>query len=180
MIQDQEYKNSNQVSILIFQIGWEQFVIDLVDVKEIIQAGQIRKLPKSLEYIDGIYNYRGEIIHIVNLKKKLQLNEYMLYRSKNSSKEEENYSNTKKYIIILKVDNTLVGFYVDRIINIDHIDVNEITELSPIFQTSVAMNYIKGVIKFNERPRIMLDLGKILIEVEEFKIQQNLSSLKEN
>jgi purine-binding chemotaxis protein CheW len=179
MIQDQEYKNINQVSILIFQIGWEEFVIDLIDVKEIIQAGQIRKLPKSLEYIDGIYNYRGEIIHIVNLKKKLHLNEYMLYRSKNSSKKEENYSNTRKYIIILKVDNNLVGFYVDRIINIDHIGVNEITELSPIFQTSVAMNYIKGVINFEERPRIMLDLGKILVEVEEFKIQQGLSSMKE-
>jgi len=180
MIQDQEYKNIDQVSILIFQIGWEQFVINLIDVKEIIQAGQIRKLPKSLEYIDGIYNYRGEIIHIVNLKKKLQLNEYMLYRSKKSSKEEEeNYSNTKKYIIILKVDNNLVGFYVDRIINIDHIGVNEITELSPIFQTSVAMNYIKGVINFKERPRIMLDLGRILVEVEEFKVQHGLSSLKE-
>ena len=177
MIQDQEYKDVNQVSILIFQIGWEQFVINLIDVKEIIQAGQIRKLPKSLEYIAGIYNYRGEIIHIVNLKKKLQLNEYMLYRSKKSSKkEEENYSNTKKYIIILKVDNNLVGFYVDRIINIDHIGVNEITELSPIFQTSVAMNYIKGVINFKERPRIMLDLGRILSEVEEFKVQQDLSS----
>ncbi|MBA7539457.1 Chemotaxis protein CheW [subsurface metagenome] len=177
MIQDQEYKDINQVSILIFQIGWEQFVIDLLDVKEIIQAGQIRKLPKSLDYIDGIYNYRGEIIHVVNLKKKLNLNEYMLYRSKNSSTEEENYSNTKKYIIILKVDNNLIGFYVDRIINIDHIDVNDIIGLSPIFQTSVAMEYIKGVINFKERPRIMLDLGKILYEVEQFKIQQDLSSL---
>jgi len=176
MIQDQEYKDINQVSILIFQIGWEQFVIDLFDVKEIIQAGQIRKLPKSLDYIDGIYNYRGEIIHVVNLKKKLNLNEYMLYRSKNSSTGEEDYS-TKRYIIILKVDNTLIGFYVDRIINIDHIDVNKIVELSPIFQTSVAMEYIKGVINFKERPRIMLDLSKILNEVEKFKIQQDMSSL---
>ena len=176
MIQDQEYKDINQVSILIFQIGWEQFVIDLFDVKEIIQAGQIRKLPKSLDYIDGIYNYRGEIIHVVNLKKKLNLNEYMLYRSKNSSTGEEDYS-TKRYIIILKVDNTLIGFYVDRIINIDHLDVNQIVELSPIFQTSVAMEYIKGVINFKERPRIMLDLSKILNEVEKFKIQQDMSSL---
>ncbi|MFW9939967.1 MAG: chemotaxis protein CheW [Candidatus Thorarchaeota archaeon] len=177
MIQDQKYKDTNQVSVLIFQIGWEQFVIDLLDVKEIIQAGQIRKLPKSLDYIDGIYNYRGEIIHVVNLKKKLNLNEYMLYRSKNSSTGEETYNNIKKYIIILKVDNSLVGFYVDRIINIDHINNNAIVELSPIFQTSVAMEYIKGVINFDERPRIMLDLSKILNEVEKFKVQQDMSSL---
>jgi chemotaxis signal transduction protein len=75
------------------------------------------------------------------------------------------------------VENSLVGFYVDRIINIDHIDTNAIVELSPIFQTSVSMEYIKGVINFNERPRIMLDLSKILIEVEKFKVQQDLSSL---
>ena len=78
------------------------------------------------------------------------------------------------------MENSLVGFYVDRIINIDHVNVNEISELSPIFQTSVAMKYIKGVINFKERPRIMLDLGKILTEIEEFKIQQDISSLTKN
>ena len=176
MIQGKEFKDRNQISIIIFQIGWEQFAIDLVDVKEIIQAGQIRKLPKSLDYIDGIYNYRGEIIHVVNLKKKLNLNEYVLYRSKQSSTEEE-FNNGKRFIIILKVDNHLIGFYVDRIINIDHVDVNEIVDLSPIFQTSVAMEYIKGIINFEDRPRVILNLSKVLNEVEKFKIQQEMSSL---
>ena len=74
----------HQVSILSFQIGWEEFCIDLYQVKEIIQAGLIRKLPKSLDYIDGIYNYRGEIIHVINLKKKLNLDQYVLYHSKYS------------------------------------------------------------------------------------------------
>ena len=174
-----ENSDGNQVSIIIFQVGWEQFVIDLLDVKEIITAGQIRKLPKSLDYIDGIYNYRGEIIHVINLRKKLNLDEYIIYRSKNSSmmEEEEEITNTRKYIIIIKLDNNLIGFYVDQIINIDHIDLNEIIQLSPIFQTSVAIEYVKGVINFKERPRIMLDLGKIFNEVEIFKLQQDLSSL---
>ena len=75
------------------------------------------------------------------------------------------------------MDNNLIGFYVDRIISIDHINVNEIVELSPIFQTSVAFEFIKGIINFEERPRIMLDLRKIFSEVEKFRIQQDLSSL---
>jgi len=40
-----------------------------------VQADQIRELPEILVYIDGIYNYRGEIIRIVNLKMKLNLDE---------------------------------------------------------------------------------------------------------
>ncbi len=175
MVQKQEYEEMDQISILSFKIGWEEFVIDLFDVKEIIQAGLIRKLPKSLDFIDGIYNYRGEIIHIINLSKKLNLNRYVLY-SKNSSFEKESVT-AKKFIIILKLDNNLVGFYVDQIISIDHIDPAEIVGLSPIFQTSVAMDNIKGIVNFEGRPRVMLDLGKIFSEVEQYRIQQDLSSL---
>ena len=171
----QEYEGKNQVSILSFRVAFEEFVVDLYDVKEILQAGQIRKLPKSMHYIDGIYNYRGEIIHVVNLKKKLKLDEYVLYKSKYEH-HEENSSTSKKFIVILKVNNDLVGFYVDEIISVDHVDPSEIIGLSPIFQTSVAMEFIKGIINFEDRPRIILDLSKIFSEVE-FRIKQDLSSI---
>ena len=177
MAQRQDYdQDVEQVSILTFQIGWEQFVIDLLDVKEIIQAGQIRKLPKSLDFIDGIYNYRGEIIHIINLKKKLNLDQYILYESKYSSFDQD-VSSSKTFIIIIKVDNDLIGFYVDSIVSIDHILPKEIVGLSPIFQTSVAIDFIKGIINFKDRPRVMLDLTKIFNEIEKFRVQQDLSTL---
>ncbi|MHA1987782.1 MAG: chemotaxis protein CheW [Promethearchaeota archaeon] len=169
-------KEIDQISVLTFQIGWEEFVIDLLDVKEIIQAGQIRKLPKSIDYIDGIYNYRGEIIHVINLKKKLELDQYLLYKEEYSSFEQES-NNTKKFIIILKVDSDLIGFYVDQIISIDHILPEEIIGLSPIFQTSVAIEFINGIINFEDRPRVLLDLTKIFNEVEKFRVQKDLTSL---
>ena len=171
-----EYEELDQVSILSFQISFEEFCIDLYQVKEIIQAGLIRKLPKSLEYIDGIYNYRGEIIHVINLKKKLDLNHTILYHSRHSSFKQDSKT-TKRFIIILKIDNDLIGFYTDSILSIDHIDPTEIVGLSPIFQTSVAIEFIKGIIKFDERPRILLDLSKIFSDVDKFRIQQDLSSL---
>ncbi|KKL74712.1 hypothetical protein LCGC14_2062140 [marine sediment metagenome] len=177
MAQKRNYDDDvEQISILTFQVGWEQFVIDLLDVKEIIQAGQIRKLPKSLDFIDGIYNYRGEIIHIINLKKKLNLNVYILYEAQHSSFDQDS-SEHNQFIIILKVDNDLTGFYVDKIVSIDHILPDEIVGLSPIFQTSVAIEFIKGIINFKDRPRVMLDLTKIFNEVEKIRIQQDLSSL---
>jgi len=55
MTQELIENNGNLKSFIIFQIGWEQFAIDFLDVKEIIRAGQIRKLPKSLDFVDGIY-----------------------------------------------------------------------------------------------------------------------------
>ncbi|TFG01169.1 MAG: hypothetical protein EU541_00165 [Promethearchaeota archaeon] len=185
------YEKEN-ISIIIFNVGWEEFAIDLLDVKEIIQAGQVRKLPKSMDFIDGIYNYRGEIIHIINLRKKLNLDEYKLYRSKKelyeSKKEGETVSEeqiggsnggtAKKYIIIVNVDNKNIGFYADKIHNVSQINKSDIIDLTPIFQTSVDVNYIKGVIRFEDRPRILINLSKVLTEAEAQMIQKELDSRK--
>ena len=170
--------NDNRTSIMIFEIAWEQFAMELFEANEIIKGGQIRRLPRSLDYIEGIYNYRGEIIHIVDLKKKLKLDEYLLYKSKLSSIEKNNdYSNgSKNYIIIVNINNNNIGFLVDRIVNVAHVSDEDIVELSPIFRTSIGIEYIKAVVKFRDRPRVLLNISKLLSEVENLPIQKAISS----
>ncbi len=174
-MQEEYYTQGNKLSVILFETEGEQFAINIYDTKEIILAGQIRKLPQSYDFIDGIYNYRGEIIHIVNLSKKLNLNEY---RIQDSKKNEEKYSSEKKYIIIVSVNNVNTGFLVDRILDIANIDIDLVEGLSPIFQTSVGIEYIKGIIKFKDRPRILLDLSRILTEVEQTIIEKEQTITK--
>ena len=146
-------------------------------MKEIIQAGQIRKLPKSLDFVDGIYNYRGEIIHIINLKKKLKLDDYLLYKSRlNSIDDDDGNGSNSKHIIILNIKNTHIGFLIDRIINIADVNDKNIIALSPIFQTSVGVEYVKGIVKLEDKPRIVINLKKIAGEVEENAISKEISS----
>ncbi len=176
MTQELVENSGNLKSFIIFQIGWEQFAIDFLDVKEIIQAGQIRKLPKSLDFVDGIYNYRGEIIHIINLKKKLKLDNYLLYKSRLNSIDDDGNGSNSKHIIILNIRNTHIGFLIDRIINIADVNDKNIIALSPIFQTSVGVEYVKGIVKLEDKPRIVINLRKIAGEVEENAISKEISS----
>lgn len=222
---------SELISLIVFKVGEEEFAIDLLDVKEIIQAQQIRRLPQGFDFIEGIYNYRGEIIHIINLKKKLRLNDYVIYRKeliqekekkeklkkeknkeekkadKKNEKEEaeegseeekelieeteesieilnqnkelvgieeiiEGADSKKKFIIIVNFDETNIGFYVDDIINVSHVNYDNLDALSPIFQTSISMEYIRAIIKFKDKPRIFIDLKKVLNEEEKESIKQ--------
>ena len=179
-----------QVSLILIQFGGEEFAIDLLDVKEIIQAGQIRRLPKGLGFIEGIYNYRGDIIHIINPKKKLGIEENRLYKRKqilneyegpdpnNDSKDQygPNGHNGPKteFIIIVSLANNYIGFLVDRIINVAHLTADAIEGLSPIVQTNINIDCIKGIVKMKDRPRIWLDLKKILTESEQESIQREL------
>ena len=198
MIREDYSNDGNQLSIIIFEIGWEQFAIELLDAKEIIKSGQIRRLPKSLDFIEGIYNYRGDIIHIINLKKKLNLDSYQLYKAAKIIAEEtevsegsevseaselnrdgngngnRNNDSERDFIIIVNINEKHVGFFVDRIINVAQIPAKNVEGLSPIFQTSIGIEYIKGIVKFEDRPRILIDLSKVLSEAEQITIQKEV------
>lgn len=172
---------TEQISIIIFEVNKEQFAINLLEVKEIVQANQIRRLPKSFDFVEGIYNYRGEIIHIVNLKKKLNLNNTFLHKSKKNSSNDEadqdSLGSTTNFIIILNIIDTFIGFLVDRIINVINIDRKSLVDLSPIFQTNVGIEYVKGIIKLKDKPRILIDLSKVLNEAEHSTIKKELLSI---
>ena len=195
MIQEDFSNDGNQLSIIIFEIGWEQFAIELLDAKEIIQSGQIRRLPKSLDFIEGIYNYRGDIIHIINLKKKLNLDSYQLYKAAKIVSESAeaveaaedsegpeadelngngNNGSERDFIIIVNINDKNVGFFVDRIINVAQVPAKNVEGLSPIFQTSIGVEYIKGIVKFEDRPRILIDLSKVLSEAELLTIKKEI------
>jgi len=196
---ENEYTEKDKISIIVFEVGWEQFAIELLEVKEIIQAGQIRRLPKGFDFIEGIFNYRGDIIHVINLKKKLRLDDYNLYGfdnngsnkntsnnttseknapeknapEKNDSDIESNENSHVKFIIVANINDTNIGFYVDRVQNVVHVNVKDIIRLSPIFQTSISVvDYIKGIIKFEDKPRILINLNKILSETEQTTIKK--------
>ena len=171
-MENQYIQQENQLSVIIFQVGNEEFVINLLEVKEIIQTSQIRRLPRSFDFIEGIYNYRGNIIHIINLKKKLNLIEKSLYKRKQSNIED--MIGDKKFIIILNINKMDIGFYVDRIINISTINIEDIVGLDPIIQTNLTnVNYINGIVKFKERPRIFINLEKVLTDTEKMSIEKD-------
>ena len=164
--------DNKTVSVIIFEVDGEQFALDLITAREIVEKGQIRRLPQTYDYVEGIYNYRGDIIYVISLSKKLQLYKYRSLRIKESEEEQANESD--KYLIIVTINNVNTGFLVDRIINISHIESKSIVGLSPIFETSISMEYVKGIVKFEDRPRILLDVEKILTEAEQLKIQKEI------
>ena len=215
MYEEKFDNGNNHISVIIFQIAWEQFAIQLLDAKEIIQTGQIRRLPKAADFVEGIFNYRGDIIHVINLSKKLNLNDYIVYKDKVALKEVSEKSNdsniknnislnetggnngniikknqvvsnqsngnndsNKTFIIVVNINNRNIGFFVDRIINVIHVEAKDFIGLSPIFQTSINLKYIKGIIKFKDRPRILIDLHKILSETEQLTIQKEIITKK--
>lgn len=142
---------------VIFKLGNEMYAVDILNVGGISEYRDITKVPNAPYFIEGIINLRGEIIPIVNLKKRFQI------------PEKEADSDTR--IIINNIAGKDMGFIVDEASQVVRIDDDHI-EVAPDIIKGAEREYIHGVGKMAEGIVILLDLEKILSEEEKKKVMQ--------
>jgi purine-binding chemotaxis protein CheW len=61
------------VELCAFRVGDEEYVLDLRRIREILQPLPIVPVPRAPEYVDGVMNLRGEVIPVVDARKRLGL-----------------------------------------------------------------------------------------------------------
>ncbi|WP_130807020.1 chemotaxis protein CheW [Senegalia massiliensis] len=138
---------------VIFKLQKENYAIDISLVKTIERVTHFTRVPNSEEYITGVINLRGEVIPIINLRKKFGL--------------EDNLNIKESRIIITHSNDISVGLLVDLSSEVIDLDLNEIDN-PPNLNNDDNYDYIKGIGKKNEELYLILDLDKILdLEREE-------------
>ncbi len=153
--QEQEEIQDNQY--IMFTVGDQEFGVDIMQTREIINMTELTDMPNSPDFIKGVVNLRGEIVPIVDLQKKLMVN--------GKYQEEQ-----EGRIIVVSIDDNLVGMQVNQVEGIIRLNEAEIGDAPDITQ-GVRRNFIKGVGKLEDRLLIILDLASILTaeEVEELE-----------
>lgn len=137
---------------IVFSLTDEQFGVNVKQAKEIIPVNQFTHIPNSPDYVMGVIDLRGEIIPIIDLKKKLGLSVNNL--------ETENQK-----IIIVEINNSFIGMLVDNVNEMLRMYEDEIAK-APNITKGINKNYITGVGRMNNELLILLDLDKILSEEE--------------
>lgn len=145
---DEKKKNSaTEQRYLQFALNGESYAVFLLDVKEVIPIPEITVLPNCPSYYEGIMNLRGQIISIIDLRKKLGM------KSKESNKEEA--------VIIIEIDNVGIGVIVDSIDKVLNVVTSEIKEV-PEVSSQINAKYIEGIYQHNDILTVLLDLKSIL------------------
>lgn len=142
---------------VIFKLDEESYGVDIMNVKEIIEYKEAVKVPNALDFVEGIINLRGDIVPIVNLKKRLKTG---------------NTTFTKDTrVIVINMGDKQVGFMVDEASQVMRISEENI-EPAPELIAGIDKRYIMGVGKLEDKIVILLDLEYILTEDEKNKIDQ--------
>ena len=135
------------LQLVSFNIGSEEFGVDILKVQEINRMVEITKVPQAPHYVEGVINLRGKVIPIVDLRKRfnLELKEYD--------------KNTR--IVVVDINGNILGMVVDSVSEVLRLPANTI-EPPPEIVTGINSEYIKGVAKLEDRLLIFLDLSKVI------------------
>ena len=150
----------SELQLVVFNIGAEEFGVEIKKVQEIIRMANITEIPRAPTYVKGVINLRGRILVVISL------NVIM------GTGCREYDTNTR--IIIVNIDNTIMGFIVDSVSEVLHLSSKDIEPAPPLITSKVRSEYLGGVGKLDGRLLILLNIDKML-NAEELQHIQNIS-----
>jgi len=139
---------SDSKQFLVFRLDKEEYGVDIQKVTTIIEKDMaIARVPKTPDFIEGVINLRGEIVPVMNLRKKFNLPAV------------EDTEDTR--IIIIKLEDLAIGLIVDSVAEAIHLSEDSIETISS-FSAEVSLDYILGVGKVDGRIVTLLNLEKLI------------------
>lgn len=150
-------ESESLMQLVGFKIANELFGVDILMVQEIIRYAPITAVPNSPAFVEGVINLRGDIIPVIDLRKRLNL------FNEDSEK--------KIWIIILDIKGRVTGFIVDFVTEVLKIDEKEIEHAPDIIVSGLENQYIRGVVEIEDELLILLDFNRILLTDEIKKLK---------
>ena len=135
------------LQLVSFNIGDEEFGVDILQVQEINRMLEVTRVPNAPEHVDGVINLRGKVIPIIDLRRRFGM----------PRKEHDKHTR----IVVVELHGRVIGFVVDAVREVLRIP-RSVTEPPPSITGGVNDEYITAVGKLEDRLLILLDLEKVL------------------
>lgn len=137
---------------IVVSIGNENYGIDISYVDNIVRMQKITRVPKAQAYFKGIINLRGEIVPVMSIRRKMDL-------------EDDVFSKDTRIIILKIEDNGALGIVVDEVKEVVTLSGDQIDRVVQDSKDSTP-NFINGIGKNGETLISLLDINKIVDEKE--------------
>lgn len=146
--------NIREKELLCFQLENEEYAIELKNVKEIIRVKDITPVPNTAEFVLGITVLRGDIIPVIDLRKRISL------------PHKEFTSNTR--LIIVSFEGATAAIVVDNIPDVKRVNIESIQTAERV--GSVDIRFLSGISTSNGNFIILLKLEEILKQSDILKV----------
>lgn len=168
-IANEKSEKGKIIQLVVFHVRDEEFGVPIEEIQEIIKVNNITPIPDTPAFIKGIINVRGDIVTTIDMKVRFGIRGKKLSNS--------------RHILITKQSESLFGLMVDEVTEVLRINENEIKP-PPAMIVEIEKEYVKGIVVYEERLLIILDLSKVLSQDEFFRLSEiarkHIEELPEN
>ena len=173
MANQREHKSTwtdrdDTLQVARFHVGDEEYALDIMRIKEIINPIAVTRVPRAPAFIEGVIELRGTFMAVIDLRKRLGLAATPQGRD-------------SKYIVV-RMDDQVVALIVDRVIDVQRMarrDIRSAPEaiVQPDHHSKSDQDHenppghpgtplVAGVVKHEGRIVLILDLDAVLSPTE--------------
>ena len=153
--------------LVVFELNKESYGVNVNQVQSIIPMQEIVTVPNAPTFIEGVVNLRGAVIPVIDLRTRFNLSLAAEVNAESNGKQ----GKRKQVIVIIELDDLLVGLIVDKVTEVTRIDEENIEPPSPLL-AGVDTAYLRGIGKFEKEVEageetkegkliILLDLNRV-------------------
>lgn len=92
------------VELCAFRVGDEEYVVDLKRVREVVKPLPVRPVPRAPEAIEGVVELRGEVIPVVDVRRRFGLEAVPASR--------------KARLLVVRIDGRVQALLVDAVLEV--------------------------------------------------------------
>ena len=150
------YKTVKQAAVtdanqfIVVELGAEYYGIDISNVDNIVKMQSITRVPKSQEYFNGVINLRGEIVPVMSLRRKFNL-------------DDDEFTDKTRIIILKPEQQEPIGVIVDMVKEVVTLTEDNIEKISVDTKDDKA-KYLNGVGKNGDILISILNIANVIAD----------------
>lgn len=134
-----------------FRLDNETYGINVMQVQEVLRVTEIAPVPGSPDYVMGIINLRGNVVTVLDTRRRFGL--------------APNEMDDSTRIVVIEAEENVVGILVDSVSEVVELRRSAV-ESSPNVGNDESSKYIEGVANHDGELLILVDINKLLSDEE--------------
>lgn len=145
-----------QVQLVTFKVGGEEFGLDVFSVHEILRYQGVTPVPRAPAFVEGVLDVRGAVVPVVDLRRRFEVREFA-------------YDDDTR-IILVEFGGERLGLVVDSVTEVLRAPETAISP-PPSYIRGLAAEFVRGIVRLEQRLVILLDLERILSSEERIALE---------
>lgn len=143
--------------IVIFRLGDDLFAAGVRSVERVLRYQRARPLPDVPPWVDGVIEYRANVIPQLDLRRRFELR--------------ETAAGPATRVLVLSAGGGWVAVVVDAVLEVAAYDPAHRSAPPALFR-GLAGEYLLGLVRHRERLVVLLDVERLLTASERLRLEQ--------